>query len=90
MSAMEEKNPKGTSSAHHVEDNNNQVNIQALQDAGQIKTAKVVSVALADALAKDNPSTTSWSMIKLYGIIVLVTMSEQPEPPFSRSPDHFC
>jgi hypothetical protein len=68
---MEEKKTTGVS---HVEDNN-QVNMQTLQDAGQMKTAKVVSVALADALAKDNPSRGSWSMVQLYGIIVLVTMS---------------
>jgi hypothetical protein len=58
----------------HIEDNN-QVNMQTLQDAGDLKTTKVVSIALADALAKDNPSPWSWSMIQLYAIIVLVTMS---------------
>lgn len=55
MSTMEEKKTTGVS---HIEDNN-QVNMQTLQDAGNLKTTKVVSVALADALAKDNPSL--WS-----------------------------
>ena len=83
---MEEKKATGISEAHHVEDND-QVNLQALQAAGDVKTAKVISVALADALAKDNPSSWSWSMIQLYGIIALVTMSEQPwrAPPRSLS-----
>ena len=71
---MDEKKPTGLSEASHVEDND-QVTLQTLQASGDVKTAKVISVALADALAKDSPSKWSWSMIRLYGIIVLVTMS---------------
>ena len=80
---MDDKKPiSDLSSAHHVEDekrNNSaddQFTLQDLQASSDTKTAKVVSVALADALAKDGrPSAWSWSMIQLYGIIVLVTLS---------------
>ena len=76
---MDEEKPIGNSSAHQVKDNddnnNDQPNLEAMRASGEVKTSKVISVALADALAKDNPSSWSWSMIKLYGIIVLVTMS---------------
>lgn len=40
------------------------------------KTNEVYSVALADAIAKDNQSMLSRNMIKLYVIMVLVTMSK--------------
>ena len=40
------------------------------------KAAKVISVALTDALAKDQPSKWSWSMIQLYLIMLLVTISK--------------
>ena len=54
-------------------------------DMPDTKSAKVISVALTDALAKDQPSWWSWSMIQLYGIMLLVTISEYPtiaaEPP---------
>ena len=56
----------------HVEKINAQEVIQAIPDS---KHAKVLSVALTDALAKDNPSLWSASMIKLYGIMLLVTLS---------------
>ena len=40
------------------------------------KKATVVSVALTDALAKDAPQYLSWSMFRLYGIMLLVTLSK--------------
>lgn len=40
------------------------------------KTDEVYSVALTDAVAKDNQSMLSRNMIKLYLIMVLVTLSE--------------
>ena len=39
-------------------------------------SAKVISVALADAVAKDSPETWSSGMVRLYAIMLLVTISE--------------
>ena len=40
------------------------------------KTNEVYSVALTDAVAKDNQSMLSRNMVKLYCIMVLVTLSK--------------
>ena len=61
----------------HMEEKN-QAELQALQNSKDVKNTKVISVALADAVAKDNPPTWSWSMFQLYGIMILVTMSRSP------------
>lgn len=42
----------------------------------QGKTNEVYSVALTDAVAKDNQSMLSRNMVKLYFIMVLVTLSK--------------
>lgn len=42
------------------------------------KKATVRSVALTDAIAKDAPQYLSWPMFRLYGIMLLVTLSEYP------------
>lgn len=47
----------------HVDDNNHEV-----------KTQNVFSVELVDAIAKDNPSAWSPHMIRLYMVMVLVTL----------------
>jgi hypothetical protein len=39
------------------------------------ESAKVISVALTDAVAKDKPSAWSPSMLRLYAIMFLVTIS---------------
>ena len=57
-----------------------QSDLKALQAQGDVKNAKVASVALTDATTKDQPSAWSWSMIRLYGIMVLVTMSKSRKP----------
>ncbi|KAH8656823.1 putative sugar transporter [Ilyonectria robusta] len=48
----------------HVDDNNHEV-----------KTQNVFSVELVDAIAKDNPSAWSPHMIRLYMVMVLVTLA---------------
>ena len=48
----------------HVEDTDKQA----------AKSKKVFSVDLADAVAKDNPSAWSPSMIRLYLVMVFVTL----------------
>jgi hypothetical protein len=56
---------------------------QNLKDAvrlGEVKTTKVKNVAFADAIAKDNPKPWSKSMLKLYAIMALVTLSMIPIP----------
>jgi hypothetical protein len=71
QAAMAEERKKEGST--HVENVGNvKGTIPNISDA---KEANVASVALADALARDNPSPWSSSMIKLYGIIVVVTLS---------------
>lgn len=47
----------------HVDDNKHEV-----------KTQNVFSVELVDAIAKDNPSVWSPHMIRLYMVMVLVTL----------------
>lgn len=42
-----------------------------------IKSVKVTSIELADALAKDKPSKWSPGMLQLYGIMLLVTISKR-------------
>ncbi|KAL5351026.1 hypothetical protein ACLOAV_004600 [Pseudogymnoascus australis] len=64
-----------SSEFHHVEEKNQAI-LEALGVAGNSKNAKVISVALADAIAKDKPPTWSKSMAKLYGIMVIVTMND--------------
>lgn len=39
------------------------------------KKATVKSIALTDAVAKDAPQYLSWRMFRLYGIMLLVTLS---------------
>ena len=58
--------------AQHVEQ------FQNMADMPDSKAAKVLSVALTDAVAKDQPSRWSRSMIQLYGIMLLVTISLCP------------
>ena len=60
----------------HVERSTTQDRIDSLAQQGDVKRAKVQSVALADAVAKDNHSNWTWSMFKLYGIMVVVTLSK--------------
>ena len=55
--------------AQHVEQ------FQNLADMPGSKSKKVISVALTDAIAKDQPSKWSRSMLQLYGIMLLVTIS---------------
>ena len=45
---------------------------------GEVKTTKVKDVAFADAIDKDNPKPWSKSMLKLYAIMALVTLSTIP------------
>lgn len=52
--------------------------------SSKAKETTVQSVALADALAKDNPATWSVSMMKLYAIMALITLSMSVPSP-SRS-----
>lgn len=42
-----------------------------------MKSVKVRSIELADALAKDKPSKWSPGMLQLYGIMLLVTISKR-------------
>lgn len=49
-------------------------------DQGGYKSQKVFSVALADAVAKDNPQAWSLSMIRLYLVIVFVTLGKSAPP----------
>jgi hypothetical protein len=46
-------------------------------DLATSKTAKVQNVAYSDAIAKDNLSPRAPSILKLYAIIALVTLSKQ-------------
>ena len=46
----------------------------------EVIKAKVLSVALTDAVAKDNISKWSVNMLKLYGIMLLVTLSTLNHP----------
>lgn len=39
------------------------------------RQVNVLSVALTDAIAKDRPQYLSWSMFRLYGIMLLTTLS---------------
>lgn len=59
----------------HVEDVT-QLNQTPLPGTSEVAHAKVQSVALADALAKDNPSPWSASMWSLYLIMFVVTLSK--------------
>lgn len=52
------------------------VEVQQAAAEPNAKKATVVSVALTDALAKDAPQYLSWSMFRLYGIMLLVTLSK--------------
>ena len=61
-----------------------QSDLHVLQAQGDVKNAKVASVALTDAMTKDQPSAWSWSMIRLYGIMLLVTMSKSHTCPPNR------
>ena len=57
----------------HVE---NKTALEVVQAIPDTKHVKVLSVALTDALVTDNPSLWSASMIKLYAIMLLVTLSK--------------
>jgi hypothetical protein len=59
----------------HVEDVN-QLSQTPFSRTSEVAHAKVQSVALADALAKDNPLTWSASMWSLYLIMFFVTLSQ--------------
>ncbi|KAI1027522.1 hypothetical protein LB503_013483 [Fusarium chuoi] len=50
----------------------------AAADLATSKTAKVENVAYSDAIAKDNLSPRAPSILKLYAIIALVTLSKEP------------
>lgn len=71
QAAMAEEREKVVS--NHVEELPNVKDITA--SISGAKEVNVMSVALADALARDNPSPWSSSMFKLYGIVVVVTLS---------------
>jgi hypothetical protein len=46
-----------------------------------IKHAKVQSVALADAVAKDSPSNWTRARFQLYGIMIFCILSKEYPPP---------
>ncbi len=80
---MDEKTAIGkteSGAVTHVEDQQ-QLNIAQQHGNAKIAHAQVQSVALADALAKDNPSPWSASMWKLYFIMFIVTLSKLPPGP---------
>jgi hypothetical protein len=54
-------------------------NLQQFGD-GTVEHTTVFSVPLADALAKDKPSPWAGHMWKLYGIMVVVTLSTLTTP----------
>jgi hypothetical protein len=62
----------------------------AAADLASSKTAKVQNVAYSDAIAKDNLSPRATSVLKLYAIIALVTLSELASNhiTFSSGKDH--
>lgn len=47
---------------------------------GDAKEIKVLSVELADAVAKDKPNYKSWAQISLYMFMLLNTLSEYYHP----------
>ena len=50
--------------------------VQSITDVpADAQKIAVFSVALTDAIAKDRPQYLSWPMFRLYGIMLLVTMS---------------
>ena len=52
------------------------VEVERAASEPNAKKANVLSVALTDALAKDEPQYLSWPMYRLYGIMLLVTLSK--------------
>ena len=52
-----------------------EIKISQLLEDENAKRTKVASVVLADAVAKDSLSPWSWSMLRLYGVMLLVTLS---------------
>ena len=51
-------------------------------DLAASKTAKVQNVAYSDAIAKDNLSRRATSVLKLYAIVIFVTLSIDVYPGF--------
>ena len=58
--------------AEHVEFERSASTKDIAVDGRQVN---VLSVALTDAIAKDRPQYLSWSMFRLYGIMLLTTLS---------------
>ncbi len=76
MSSMEKDAPREVERADTATTTASQI-----KDAvrlGEVKTTKVKDVAFADAIDKDNPKPWSKSMLKLYAIMALVTLSTIP------------
>lgn len=67
---------KAVVDSQHVEQSITQDRLDSLAQQGDIKHVKVHSVALADAVAKDNQSKWTWAMFRLYGIMAFVTLSK--------------
>jgi Sugar (and other) transporter len=51
------------------------------------KHAKVQSVALADAVAKDNPSNWTAARFQLYGVMIFCILSKYSHPPVFQRPE---
>jgi hypothetical protein len=68
-----EKDDTNMAEVHHLEDEKVHDEFRVLQDAGK---TNVISLALTTAVVKDKPATWSTSMIKLYGIMLLCTLSK--------------
>jgi hypothetical protein len=71
-----EKAEKTDVDSRHVERTTTEERLDTLARRGSVKVAKVQSVALVDAVAKDNHSNWTPSMFKLYGIMAFCVLSK--------------
>jgi hypothetical protein len=75
---MNEKTDAVVGEVEHARTNESTQQRHDFNYDGNVKTSNVFSVPLTDALAKDNPSPWALHMWKLYGIMIIVTLSMFP------------